>query len=203
MPRVSLLVVAATAIRGDDIWTLLSAGQTSGPPRDSGAVARWDGHRWRLAALPRPFAHYGDPASLVAVSDGDVWVGGGVASKQLDLTEAAAHWTGSRWQLLKAPTRPSSQADCALTSVQPSLGGLLGLGDCYASGQASPVRWRLWQLRGDRWIRLIGPRIRQRGTLLALAGLRGARSLWAVGYSGSSGIIAEYVQVPRLCCKAR
>src|SRR6266702_1870144 len=82
MPRVpNLLVSAASAVRAGDIWATIGyGGQIFFPPQaNGGALARWNGRRWQLEPLPARFARRGDPTSIAARSDHDVWVGGGFA----------------------------------------------------------------------------------------------------------------------------
>lgn len=199
MPRVpNLLVSAASAVRGDDIWAVIGyGGQMAFPAQgNGGALARWDGRRWRLARLAGRFARYGDPTSIVAVTDRDVWVGGGVANRQIQLTEAAARWDGSRWRVYKVPAAPSS-ADCVLRGMVVRRAGPVGLGDCFTDQVPGGVRSRLWRLVSGTWRGLVRPRVAGRPAVLTdIAGAGRGGSAWAVGFSGNAGIIALSGPVP-------
>lgn len=199
MPRVrGLPVSAVSAVRGGDIWAVIGyGGQVVAPAQgNGGALARWDGRRWRLAPLAGRFARFGDPTSIVAVSDRDVWVGGGVADSQGRLTEAAARWDGSGWRLFKVPARPSS-ADCVLRGMVLGRAGLVGLGDCFGDQVPDGIRSRLWRLAGRSWRGLVRPRVAGRpATLTDIAGAGRSGSAWAVGFAGSAGVIALSGRVP-------
>jgi hypothetical protein len=201
MPRLpNLLVSAASAVRQDDIWATIGyGGQTLFPPQaNGGALARWNGHLWRLEPLPARFARHGDPTSIVARTDRDLWVGGGIAGRSLDLTEAAARWNGSVWQVVAAVPAAPSKADCVFRSLVPYRVGLLALGECFSSLDPGHVWSRLWSLTAGRWAGPSRPRLA--GTepvFLDLAPVQRAGLAWAAGYARGTGIIALSAPVPR------
>ncbi len=88
MPRkVNLPVSAASAVSPDDIWAVIGyGGQVPLPAQgNGGALAHWNGHGWRQVPLPAQFASGGDPTSIAALSDREVWVGGGAENSKLGL----------------------------------------------------------------------------------------------------------------------
>jgi hypothetical protein len=198
MPRPrNLLVSAATALSAGDIWAVIGyGGQVAFPAQgNGGALAHWNGRKWNLAALPSQFARHGDPTSIAAVSDHDLWVGGGVPDNQIQLTEAAARWNGTRWQLHKAPAPPSS-ANCVLRGIVLNRAGPAGLGDCFTD-QAPGIRSRLWQMAGGSWSGPARPRLaRARINFTDIAAAGHGDSTWAVGFAGNAGVVALAGPVP-------
>ncbi len=107
---------SAASVRSGDIWVTVGyGGQGFFPPQtNGGALLHWTGRQWLRQPLPRSFSRYGDPTSVLALSDHDVWVGGGVPDSSFHLTEAVAHWNGSAWYLRKVPGAASTGiASCA------------------------------------------------------------------------------------------
>ncbi len=167
------------------------------PQANGGALARWNGSRWRLKPLPARFGRSGDPTSIAARSGHDLWVGGGIAGRSLDLTEAAARWNGSAWRVARVPAA-RTKADCVLRSVVPYRAGLLGLGECFSNLNPGHLWSRLWRLSADTWSGPSRPHLA--GTepvFLDLASADRAGAVWATGYAGNVGIIALAGPVPQ------
>jgi hypothetical protein len=199
-PRlVNLLVSAASAVSPRDIWAVLGrGGQAIFPPGQSGgALAHWDGRRWRLVPLAARLARRGDPTSIAAVSDRDIWVGGGTPNGRLGgLTESTAHWDGKSWRVAALPAA-ASRARCVLGSIVPGArGGIEGLGLCFID--RSPGVWsRLWQRAGGRWSGPAQLRLTSgRSVVTELARAGRTRSVWAAGYTAHDGLIALHRPVP-------
>jgi hypothetical protein len=142
--KLNLLVSAASAVSPDDIWAVIGReGQAVAPPGPSGgALVHWNGRRWRLEHLPARLATRGDLTTIAAVSDRDIWVGGGTQNSRLGLTETAAHWNGTRWQVAILPAAVSA-ARCVLSSIMPSgRPGVEALGLCFIN-RSPAMRSRL------------------------------------------------------------
>ena len=198
-PVPGLVVSAASAIHADDVWAVIGyAGQFAFPAQgNGGALAHWNGSRWRLAPLPAQFTRHGDPTSIHAISDRDIWIGGGTRNRKEGLTEAAAHWNGSRWQLFQAPVAPSP-SDCVLRTILPDKAGIRGLSLCFGEVNPGSVRSRLWQLTSGQWTGPVRPRPAGTNPVflqIALTGRDG--SVWAAGFSESTGIVALHGPTPR------
>jgi hypothetical protein len=187
-----LVVSAASAVSARDIWAVIGrGGQAVFPPGPSGgALAHWDGRRWRLSPLPARLARRGDPTSIAAISDRDIWVGGGTQNSKLGLTESTAHWDGKTWQAATLPAA-ASRARCVLGSIAPGArGGPEGLGLCFVD-QSPGLRSRLWRRPAGRWSGPAQLRLTSgRSSITELAPAGHARSVWAVGFTAHDGLIA-------------
>jgi hypothetical protein len=197
--KLNLPVSAASAVSPDDIWAVIGrGGQSVAPPGPSGgALAHWDGRRWRLEHLPARLATRGDPTSIAAVSDRDIWVGGGAPNSKLGLTETAAHWNGRHWQVAILPAA-ASPALCVLSSIVPSgRAGLEALGLCFIN-RSPGLRSRLWRLAAGRWSGPAEPRLSSGWSVIAdLARAGSTRSVWAAGFTAHDGLIALHGPIPR------
>lgn len=185
-----MLVSAVSAAGPDDIWATIGyGGQVIFPAQgNGGALARWDGHRWHRMRLPAALAATGDPTSVLAASSRDVWVGGGVANSKEGLTEAIAHWDGSRWRVTRVPAA-ASRANCVLRSLVARRAGVLGLGVCLNFNGS--ISSRLWQLADGQWSSPATPSLAgRRAVLLDLAGAGHAAVTWGTGNAGNAGVIA-------------
>jgi hypothetical protein len=206
VPRLlNLLVSAASAVSPRDIWAVIGrGGQAVFPPSPSGAaLVHWDGRRWRLMPLPARLAGRGDPTSIAAISDRDIWVGGGTQNSKLGLTETAAHWDGKKWQVATLPAA-ASRARCVLGSIVPGArAGLEALGLCFVD-QSPGLRSRLWRLAAGRWSGPAKLRLTSGWSVIAeLAPAGRSRSAWAVGFTAHDGLIALNRPVPNQAGRAR
>jgi hypothetical protein len=199
----TLPVSAASAVSPSDIWAVIGrAGDIVGPAGPSGgALAHWNGQRWRPVHLPATLARHGDPASIAALSDSNIWVGGGTANDKEGLTETAAHWNGSSWQVMHLPAS-ASRASFVLSSIVPdSRRGLQALATCFLCTKPSSES-RLWRLSAGRWKGPIRPPLTRHPSILTSLTWAGrSNSEWATGFTTSSpsddGIIALYGPDPR------
>ncbi len=154
LPRtVNLLVSAASAVSPDDIWaTLGDGGQQAFPASgEGGALLHWNGRRWQHVGLPAALADGGDPTSVVAVSDHEVWVGGGASNgKPGGMTGLSARWDGRAWHTSRLP-EPESPARCVLSSILPAgRAGLRALDICFTNGSPG-LTSQFWDLARGRW----------------------------------------------------
>lgn len=160
---------------------------------EGGALLHWNGRRWQKVALPAALADEGDPASVAAVSDHEVWVGGGVPNgKPGGLTGMSARWDGRAWHSARLP-EPASQARCVLSGIVPAgRAGLRALQVCFHDG-APGLTSQFWDFSSGRWSGPAEPRLTgQKPLLLSMtqAGPRG--TVWAVGAAGKAGIVASH-----------
>jgi hypothetical protein len=193
MPHLlNLMVSAASAVSPRDIWAVIGrGGQSVFPPGPyGGALAHWDGRRWQLMPLPARLARRGDPTSIAAISDRDIWVGGGTQNSKLGLNETAAHWDGKKWQAATLPAA-ASPARCVLSSIVPGArAGIAALGLCFID-QSPGVRSRLWQLAAGRWSGPAKLRLTSGWSVIAEFAPAGhTGSVWAAGFSARDGLIA-------------
>jgi hypothetical protein len=196
LPRtVSLPVSAASAVSPGDIWVTIGYGGQPGFPAsgDGGALLHWNGRRWQQVALPAALADGGDPTSVAAVSDHEVWVGGGASnSKPGGLTDLSARWDGRAWRTSRLP-EPASRARCVLSSILPVGGaGLRALGLC-STDDSPGMNSQFWDFAGGRWSGPTGPRLTGRAPVLLSMSQAGPRgTVWAAGFAGSAGIVAAH-----------
>ncbi len=194
-------ISAVSARSPDDIWAVLGRLPlvTSGRTLQRNALAHWNGHRWTSIPLPatlacRAFGSQAVPAatltSIVALSDRNVWVGGGIPNGARGLTEMAAHWTGARWRVVMLPAYVTPVL-YELTSMVPD-----GSGGAWAvATSAALTRSRLWHLHGGRWAGplLLKPCLHA-CVMPGLAWVPGTTSVWAAGAavhgSGATGLMA-------------
>jgi hypothetical protein len=199
----ALPVSAASAVSPSDIWAIIGrAGDIVGPAGPSGgAMAHWNGHRWRPVPLPATLARHGDPTSIAAMSDSNIWVGGGTANDKEGLTETAAHWNGISWRAMNLPAR-ASRASFVLSSIVPDgRRGLQALATCFLCTNPGNES-RLWRLSAGRWKGPIRPHLtRHASVLTSLTQAGRSNSEWATGFTtagpADDGIIALYGPDPR------
>jgi hypothetical protein len=194
-PRGSDAISAASALSSTDIWAVLGRlPLVSSRMRTIGnAVAHWNGRRWASVPLPRVFAGQADLTSILADSDRDVWIGGGIANGMgPGLTEAAARWDGSGWTVRMLPAWPSPVRYELSSMVPDGAGGIWAL-----ATNEGLTRSRLWHFTTGRWI---GPQVlrpcRRACLLLGLAQVPYSTSVWAAGAvvhgASGDGIMALY-----------
>jgi hypothetical protein len=189
------LVSAASAVSPGDIWVTIGyAGQLAFPAGgDGGALVHWNGRRWQQVALPAALADGGDPTSVAAVSDHEVWVGGGAPNgKPGGMTGLSARWDGRAWRTTRLP-EPASPAECVLSSILPAgRADLRALDLCFADDSPGMTS-QFWDLAGGRWTGPTGPRLAGRAPVLLSMSQAGPRgTVWAAGFAGSAGIVAAH-----------
>jgi hypothetical protein len=188
-------VSAASAVSPADIWVTIGfGGQLSFPASgQGGALLHWNGRRWHQVALPDVLADGGDPTSVVAVSDHEVWVGGGASNgKPGGMTGLSARWDGRAWHTSRLP-RSASSAACVLSSILPlGRAGLRALDLCFADGSPGASS-QFWDLVGGIWSGSAGPRVSGRSSVLLSMSQADPRGrVWAAGFAGSAGIVAAH-----------
>jgi hypothetical protein len=195
--KLQLPVSAASAVSPRSIWALIGMGsEATAPPGPAGGLMmHWNGRRWRRVTLPAALARHGDPTSIDAVSRSDIWVGGGEPNGRLGLTETAAHWTGTAWQVVSLPAA-ASPADCVLGGiVADGRAGAQGLGLCFTS-EGPGINSRLWRLSDQRWTAAPQPHLASPSSILEIASAGRATAQWAAGFAGNTGILAVRGQDP-------
>jgi hypothetical protein len=190
---VNLPVSAASAVSPGDIWVSIGYGAQLAFPAsgNGGALLHWNDHHWHQVALPAALADRGDPTSVAAISDHEIWIGGGAANTSPGgMTGLSARWDGRAWHTSRLPM-PASPAQCVLSSILPlGRAGLRALDLCFT--ERSPgASSQFWELAGRRWSGPTGPRLTGPAPVLlsmAQAGRRG--TIWAAGFAGNAGVVA-------------
>jgi|HubBroStandDraft_1064217.scaffolds.fasta_scaffold06907_1 hypothetical protein len=189
------LVSAASAASRQDIWVTIGfAGQLAFPASGSGgSLLHWNGRRWEPVPLPAVLADGGDPTSVVAVSDHDVWVGGGAPDlKPGGLAGMSARWNGRTWHISRLP-QPASSGQCVLSSILPGRrAGLLALDLCFAEGGPSMTS-QFWDLASGHWTGPARPRLTGPAPVLLSMSPAGPHgTAWAAGFAGEAAIVAVH-----------
>lgn len=126
-------VTGISALGPDDVWASVFGGTLS---NETNMLLHWTGRTWRQVRLPQALADgYGTgedgPGFNAVIAEGprSVWLVGAVPQGPAwsgMTAPGAAHWDGTRWTLVTAPTRPSApwaRSPCArryLTAAEAS-----------------------------------------------------------------------------------
>ena len=194
---------AASAVSSTDIWAVLGNGQFATPPSPAGSLVHWSHGRWQeVTSLPAALRTQW-LGSVLARSDRNVWVGGGVANGRGGTTEAIGHFNGKSWTVIRLRAKPTAAPFFVSSIVPDGAGGLWALGLCDYINRcpAQPdSAWRLWHLTGGRWIGPVTPHLGGKIRLLFALAAAG-HSVWGAGVAGSSlkhpaGLIALWGAAP-------
>jgi hypothetical protein len=148
----------AWAVGGADI-----SGGTGGTP----IAERWNGRRWRAAALPAGLT--GTLGAASAPSATDIWA-------VTELTGLVLHYNGTRWSVAR---RFTEHQDLPLefsgvTAFSPGDVWVFGDSDAYPG-------FGTWHLHGRTWTKVTGV-----GAAIGSASALSATSIWAVGGNASA-----------------
>jgi hypothetical protein len=139
-------------------------------------VERWDGQRWRLAAVRIPRG--GILSSVAGSRPGDVWAVGW----KNDFQQLIEHWDGKRWHLVAPPSRSGIlNGVVAITRLDAWAVGTSTMG---SRGKTLIEHWD-----GTRWSVVPSPSPRvapgRRGyTILRAVTAISRTDIWAAGYYG-------------------
>jgi hypothetical protein len=183
-------IVAASALSAKDIWAVtgtqpVQPGVTTKRPE----VLHWNGTAWHTVQLPSPLP--GNPGSILAVSDHDVWIGGGSPNGKGGTHEYVAQFTGRALHVSKLKVAATGARFRMISLASDGHGGIWGIA---ASGQAGSSR--LWHRTGSTWHGPTAVRLGRRSFLFSMAHVPGTTSMWGVGGAGSTGVIAVEGRVP-------
>jgi hypothetical protein len=172
-------ISAVSSLSPTDIWAVLGRLPlvSTRSAVTGNAVVHWNGYRWSTLRLPQAFTDSASLTSVLALSDHDLWIGGGIMNDQNGQTEAVANWNGDRWVATPLPASPSAVEYQLISMVADGSGGIWAV----ATNQGLFTS-RLWHLQAGRWF---GPkRLRpcRRACMLAgLARVPHTASVWAAG----------------------
>jgi hypothetical protein len=162
----------ASALSASDIWAV-----------DANEVVRWNGHIWQTQLMSFNAASGFFLASVVALSDTNVWAGGETPTAMLGQGETVAHLAGHTWSVTHLP-HTNTSADFSMVSLaSDGKNGIWGVGSRFAT----PQTWRLWHFSRGKWT-IATPRIRGLSFLVGLSGdlahVPGSTSTWGAGGIG-------------------
>ncbi len=194
-------ISAASAISPGDIWATLGT-SPEGLGSSAGGLLHWSGGHWHtVTSLPAELG-MGPLGSVLARSDKNVWVGGGVKNSKGGTTEAIGHWNGEHWKVTVLRAAASKAKYNVTSIVTDGAGGIWALADCSGSNcPNSGLASRLWHLTADgSWNHPIVPKLATSASaLLDLAPV--GRLVWGVGAvrvgkKGANGLIAVWGATP-------
>lgn len=181
-------IMSASAVSSSDIWGVIDNRYGTGA---SYSVVRWNGTSWQTATAPS-LPSGGFLRTILARSDGNVWVGG----VQPTGAGLAAHWNGTTWTVVDLPPISTMGVDDLLTLTRDGTGGMWALGVC----DCGPA-YRLWHESGGKWLGPYLPSISGDPQWVTdLAYVPRTTSVWGVGgryINGTGqGMILLYGSVP-------
>jgi hypothetical protein len=184
-------IVAASAISGQDIWAVIGTRLINGlqDTTKTPSVVHWNGTAWKKVTLPSRLP--GNPSSILARSDHDVWIGGGRKNRKGGTTEYVAHDTGAALHVTTMRAAALAVPFHMIRLVSDGTGGLWGLGADLGLSSS-----RLWHLTGTKWHGPVRPDFGSEAFLFSLAHPGGTSSVWGVGEIAGRGLIALDGRVP-------
>jgi hypothetical protein len=184
-------IVAASVISAKDIWAVIGTRLIDGfqATTKTPSVVHWNGTAWKKVTLPSRLP--GNPSSIMARSDHDVWIGGGRKNGKGGTTEYVAHYTGKVLRVSRMPAPASAAKFHMIRLVSDGSGGIWGLGADLGVSTS-----RLWHLTGTKWHGPVQTHFGAEALLFSLAHVGGTSSVWGVGEIGRSGLIAVDGRVP-------
>ena len=183
-------IVAASVLSARDIWAvtgraLLNPMLTTKRPE----VLHWNGSAWHSVKLPSRLP--GLPSTIRAVSDHEVWIGGGHPNARGGTGEYVAEFTGKALHVTNLKVRATGSKFHMIRLVSDGRGGMWGLADNLGVSAS-----RVWHRTGTTWHGPMPVRFSKHSSLVSIANVPGTTSMWGVGISGNEGVIAVEGRVP-------
>jgi hypothetical protein len=184
-------IVAASVLSADDIWAVTGRKAVEGAviTTKRPEVLHWNGASWKTVQLPSRLP--GLPSSIMAVSDHDVWIGGGRPNARHGTSEYVAQFTGKALHVSKLKVTATGSRIHMIRLVSDGHGGIWGL-----ASNLDVTATRLWHRTGTTWRGPMPVSFGKSSFLFSLAHVPGTTSMWGVGTSGRAGVIAVEGRVP-------
>lgn len=184
-------IVAASVLSNRDIWAVIGTRAVEGSliTTKTPAVLHWNGSSWKKVTLHGKLP--GNPSSILAKSDRNVWIGGGSRNRKGGTSEFVAQYTGSALHVKKLPVPASTTKFQVIRLVNDGHGGIWGLTD-----NQNVSTWRLWHRTSTGWHGPMRPDFGRDSLLFSMARVPGTSSLWGVGALGRDGLIAVEGKLP-------
>jgi hypothetical protein len=184
-------IVAASVLSASDIWAVTGSRAVGGNVITTRRpeVLHWNGATWKAVKLPSRLP--GLPSSIMAVSDHNVWIGGGRPNARHGTSEYAVQFTGKALHASTLKVTAASSKFHMIRLVSDGHGGIWGV--------AATVRLsttRLWHRTGSAWHGPMRVSFGGASLLFSIAHVLGSTSMWGVGFGGKAGVIAVEGRVP-------
>jgi hypothetical protein len=174
---------SVTAISTNDVWAVGIFKSDSSSPIQSLAM-HWDGSQWSIFPVPgAPSSTESYLLGVAAVASGDVWAVGYYRSPDIGTHPLIAHWNGTAWSLVSAPTPGGTNGFHFLRSIAATSSG-----DVWAVGEYSastgPSRTLILRWDGQAWNVVTSPNIASVSNSLKSVAIVSANDVWSVGSFG-------------------
>jgi hypothetical protein len=185
----------AISVNGpDDVW-IVGGYLDSANGRNETFSDHWNGSTWSLVSMPLVTGSDDQLTyqfnSIVANSPTDVWAVGGSGDNALEQggspsTTLIEHWNGSAWSIVPSPSPGTADNLTGVTTSNAS-DSIWAVGYDTPSG-ATAAQTLTLNWNGTAWTTVASPDSgSSTSELNAVSTLPGSSTVWAVGYSGTSG----------------
>ncbi|HEY2550403.1 MAG TPA: hypothetical protein VGI64_07480 [Streptosporangiaceae bacterium] len=184
-------IVAASVLSAKDIWAVTGSRASEGSviTTKRPEVLHWNGTAWKAVKLPAKLP--GLPSSIMAVSDHDVWIGGGHPNARHGTSEYVAQFTGKALHVSKLKVRATGSDFHMIRLVSDGHGGIWGV-----AANLTVTITRVWHRTGSAWHGPLNISFGHDSLLFSIAHVPGTTSMWGVGGAGRSAVIAVEGRVP-------
>ena len=184
-------IVAASVLSGSDIWAVTGSRNVGGSliTTRRPEVLHWNGATWKAVKLPSRLP--GLPSSIMAVSDHNVWIGGGRPNARHGTNEYVAQFTGKALHVSKLKMTATGSKFHMIRLVSDGHGGIWGV-----AATLNVTTTRLWHRTGSAWHGPMKASFGRDSLLFSIAHVPGSTSMWGVGSVGKAGLIAVEGRVP-------
>jgi len=179
-------IFSVSVLSGNDIWVVGEDNTTNGP-----VLARYQDRKWTTKALPPISSSFPGPVvtTLVAYSDGNIWVFAGLVTKAGYEHPIALHWSGGTWH-----RPPFPLAYTWVNSAVPD-----GTGGLWAAYQGPYGGGLMAHFTGRHWRNVTLPHLRGKNTTVpVLTKAPRSRTVFAAGssywggYPDTSALVLKY-----------
>lgn len=179
-------LLSVTAISINDAWAIGSYAVSNAALQT--LIEHWNGSAWSVVTSPNPTTNNAQLASVIAISDKNVWaVGYSTTSAQIQQT-LIEHWDGSAWSVVTSPNPAGVDTSSLLGIAAISANNIWAVG--FAAGKSS-YGTLIEHWNGSTWSIVSSPKSQSYGSILNSVTAISASNIWAVGTAfdkyGSSG----------------
>ena len=188
---------SVVAISVNDVWAVGISSPSSNPQGALTLTEHWNGRQWNVVKSPNPGSN-DTLSSVVAVSPNDVWTLGYFENAQHTYQTLTAHWNGTQWSIVK-----SANPDTKLNVLNAAT--VIAANDIWAVGYASNsdanhAQTLIEHWNGFQWSVVKNPNPPGEGNnnwFFAVAAVPSSSTIWAVGFSATSGFSQAQTLIER------